>query len=86
MPIAEVSLGDRYRMSVITKQRGVRALPAVTEYRVLRSQKLSALLEVKPITGFKHQVRVHLGLGLNCPVIGDHKFTDLDQMGKPQVR
>lgn len=24
--------------------------------------------------GSKHQIRVHLADGLNCPVVGDHKF------------
>ena len=58
--------------------------PAVTEYRVLKSFRHTSLLEVKPVTGYKHQIRVHLALGLGCPVIGDHKYTNLTEMGKPQ--
>ena len=31
-------------------------------------------MEVQPITGFKHQIRVHLADGLMCPILGDYKF------------
>ena len=95
IPIGEVKIGDRYRMSVqpdynkssiITNKKRSRKeiYPAVTEYKVLKSKYKLSLLEVKPITGFKHQIRVHLGLGLGCPVVGDHKFTKVDSVSVPQ--
>ncbi len=31
-------------------------------------------MEVQPITGFRHQVRVHLADALRTPVLGDYKF------------
>ena len=58
--------------------------PAVTEYQTLKVKGNAALLELTPVTGFKHQIRVHLGLGLGCPVLGDHKFSSLLFDGKPQ--
>ena len=32
----------------------------------------------------KHQIRLHLGLGLGTPVLGDHKYSYPDVMDKPQ--
>ena len=58
--------------------------PAVTEYRVLSSHNNACLVEVKMLSGVKHQVRLHLGLGLGTPVLGDHKYSYADQLGKPQ--
>ena len=48
---------------------------AWTDYRVLASRGNSCcLLELRPVTGFKHQLRVHLADGLMCPILGDYKF------------
>ena len=69
----------------IPRKPGGEIHPAVTEYKTLQtSGKLVSLLEVKPVTGYKHQIRVHLSLGLGCPVVGDHKYTSAGEMGKPQ--
>ena len=44
--------------------------PSITDYRVLgRTDRLS-LLELQPLTGRTHQLRVHLA-ALGCPVLGD---------------
>ncbi|XP_038636749.1 mitochondrial RNA pseudouridine synthase RPUSD4-like [Scyliorhinus canicula] len=48
---------------------------AVTQYRVLESSGGTALVELQPLTGVKHQVRVHLALALGCPILGDHKYS-----------
>ena len=61
-----------------------KVFPAVTEYKVLKTVMHMSLVEVKPVTGFKHQIRAHLGLGLGCPVLGDHKYTSVKRMDLPQ--
>ena len=44
----------------------------------------AALVECGLRTGRKHQIRLHLGLGLGTPVLGDHKFSHADQLDRPQ--
>ena len=46
---------------------------AVTRYKVIRSDKTHALLEIILDTGRKHQIRVHLS-DLGCPIVGDKKY------------
>lgn len=49
---------------------------AQTHYRVLRNRDGHALLELRPITGRTHQLRVHCAhpLGLNNPIVGDRLY------------
>ncbi|MBV96951.1 RNA pseudouridylate synthase domain-containing protein 4, partial [Eschrichtius robustus] len=58
---------------------------AVTQYRVLSSTLSSALVELQPITGIKHQLRVHLSFGLDCPVLGDHKYSDWNRLAPQKL-
>ena len=56
--------------------------PAETHYRVLGNRNGHALLELRPITGRTHQLRVHCAhsLGLDNPIVGDRLY------GKPAER
>ncbi|KAJ3136770.1 hypothetical protein HK101_003963, partial [Irineochytrium annulatum] len=47
---------------------------AVTSYRLLSSKKHVSLLELRPLTGRKHQLRLHCADVLEAPVLGDYKY------------
>jgi 23S rRNA pseudouridine955/2504/2580 synthase len=51
------------------------ATRAITDFRILDSAKRRASwLELKPMTGRTHQLRVHCAEGLGCPILGDGKY------------
>lgn len=61
---AQVTVFDRSAPGLLT---------AVTEYRVIKSDGLRSLLEVKLHTGRTHQIRAHMA-HINHPVLGDDKY------------
>ena len=63
--LAKAAHGGGWRMRVDPKGQ-----PAATEYRVLGTGAGRAWLELKPLTGRTHQVRVHCA-ALGTPVAGD---------------
>lgn len=47
--------------------------PCVTEYRVLERRDAVSQLELHPITGRTHQLRLHCAY-LGCPILGDPQY------------
>jgi tRNA pseudouridine32 synthase / 23S rRNA pseudouridine746 synthase len=50
---------------------------ALTEYRVLNSRQ--ARVELKPLTGRSHQLRVHCSMSLGQPIVGDPLYGRTDR-------
>lgn len=86
IPIGEFTVAGKARSCLVPeswpaeKQIAVRyreARRAVSEYKVIKSTEWAALVEVKPRSGVKHQIRCHMAYALNTPIIGDHKYDHL---------
>lgn len=73
-PIIQASgKGGFERMALAAPaQRG--ALPAVTLYRTVKTCGGRTWLELTPLTGRKHQLRVHCAALLGTPILGDVKY------------
>lgn len=67
-PLLEVTLGNE-RMVV----ESVKGKAATTKVQVLAAQEHASLLALQPISGRKHQLRVHLQ-SVGYPIIGDKKY------------
>lgn len=61
---------------------GANGKPAETAYKVVHRYKRGDLVELKPLTGRTHQLRVHLTY-LGHPIVGDHIYgTDDKKLGR----
>ncbi|MBO4405389.1 MAG: RluA family pseudouridine synthase [Alphaproteobacteria bacterium] len=59
------------RMTVVREDLGK---SAVTDYRPINEIGCFTLLELRPKTGRKHQLRVHCSETLKAPILGDKKY------------
>ncbi|NXS97769.1 RUSD4 synthase, partial [Jacana jacana] len=87
----KMTLAPNYRLSpedgkVVKIRKSREAEVAVTRYRRLAASSSScSLLELQPITGVKHQIRVHLAYGLGCPILGDHKYSHWSKLAPQKL-
>jgi 23S rRNA pseudouridine1911/1915/1917 synthase len=58
------------RSAVVTSQKDSKGVYCALEYRMIEERDGLYLLEVKPLTGRFHQIRVQLA-AVGCPIVGD---------------
>jgi 23S rRNA pseudouridine1911/1915/1917 synthase len=66
---------EKENRSYIVKENTKDALRCELSYEVLKAGENYSLLEVKPVTGRHHQIRVQLS-SIQCPIAGDVKYGD----------
>ncbi|KAG9440367.1 hypothetical protein H6P81_020532 [Aristolochia fimbriata] len=76
-PLAKVALDDgkSERITIVDDRQNPSSQHAITEYRVIKNSDHGfTWLELSPITGRKHQLRVHCAEVLGTPIVGDFKY------------
>ncbi|XP_021892317.1 RNA pseudouridine synthase 4, mitochondrial isoform X2 [Carica papaya] len=69
-----VNNGKSDRITVVDNAQVASSQHAITEYRVIKSSSGYTWLELFPLTGRKHQLRVHCAEVLGTPIVGDYKY------------
>ena len=82
-PEAETGLIDapieRLPLPSLLRRVGEGGKPSRTEYRVLERRQGGALLELRPLTGRTHQLRVHCSY-MGWPILGDPQYGSEESM------
>lgn len=67
--------GRSDRITIVDSSTFMSSQHAITEYRVIASSSQGyTWLELSPLTGRKHQLRVHCAEVLGTPIVGDYKY------------
>ncbi|MFN3550357.1 MAG: RluA family pseudouridine synthase [Endomicrobiia bacterium] len=59
--------------------------PSTTEYKVLERFKNYTLIEAKPITGRRHQIRIHLST-IGYPLVADKLYSGKDKLFLSEIK
>jgi 23S rRNA pseudouridine1911/1915/1917 synthase len=75
----DFAIGDAHWSKVYIR-RGVvdGGQEATTRYRVLCKERSTSIVELAPLTGRNHQLRVHME-ALGCPIVGDQLYGKKDE-------
>ncbi|KAK2985839.1 hypothetical protein RJ640_018705 [Escallonia rubra] len=77
VPLGKVVMdnGTSERITVVDNVQTSSSQLAITKYRVITSSSHGfTWLELSPLTGRKHQLRVHCAEVLGTPIVGDYKY------------
>ncbi|KAK6241124.1 hypothetical protein SCA6_006513 [Theobroma cacao] len=67
--------GKSDRITIFDNSQIVSSQRAITEYQVIKTTSHGyTWLELSPLTGRKHQLRVHCAEVLGTPIVGDYKY------------
>lgn len=67
--------GKSDRITIFDNTKSLSSQRAITEYRVIKTSSHGyTWLELSPLTGRKHQLRVHCAEVLGTPIVGDYKY------------
>ncbi|GAB2291709.1 hypothetical protein Dimus_025960 [Dionaea muscipula] len=73
-PLAKVMVDNGKSERITISDNATSCHHAVTEYRVIESFDGFSWLELSPLTGRKHQLRLHCAEVLGTPIVGDYKY------------
>lgn len=75
---------EKKNRSVAYSRETAGALRSELTYQLLRAEQGNYLIEVKPVTGRSHQIRVQLA-SMGCPILGDVKYGSSIESGDGSI-
>jgi len=72
---------EKKRRAIVCPAGTPQSKAALLNYRVLQTKRGRALVEVKPVTGRKHQIRVQMA-SIGHPLVGDAKYSKKPSGGR----